>query len=238
MHIVDIHTHILPGIDDGAKDWDVCMKMIERSWNAGVHSIIATPHFLPWEGEHDPLRICRLCEEVQERARKELGIDIKISPGNEIYYHQDMIQNIKNGKALTLAGSRYVLVEFPLDITYQEMFRGIREILDAHYIPIIAHVERYLCLRKPGRIEELTSLGAKMQMNLEAFQGSFLDETSRWSKKCLQRQEIHFLASDMHNLERRPPISENQLEWAVRKLDRGYLKEIAADNSEVLFIIR
>ena len=235
MRIVDIHTHILPGIADGAKDWDTCMKMLEKSWSAGVRKMVATPHFLPWKERQDPLQICRLCEEAQEKAKQELGISMKIVQGNEIYYHQDMIQNIRDGKALTLAGSRYVLVEFPEDISYQELFRGIREILNAHYIPIIAHVERYLCLRKSGRMKEVTEVGALLQMNLEAFQGGLLDDNSRWAKKCLLRQEIHFLASDMHNLDRRPPASKKQLEWAVRKMDRKYLKEVLAVNSEVLF---
>lgn len=235
MRIVDIHTHILPGIDDGAKDWDTCMKMLEKSWSAGVRKVIATPHFLPWKEKQDPLQICRLCLEAQERAKKELGIDIPIYPGNEIFYHVDMLESIKSGKALTLAGSSAVLIEFPVDIPYQLLYRGIKDICEAHYRPVIAHVERYACLRKPGRVEELEEIGAMLQMNVEAFQGGFFDETSRWSKKCLQNHKIQFLASDMHNTGSRPPMSKEQLEWAVKKLKKNYLKEILSGNSRKIY---
>ena len=233
--IVDIHTHILPGIDDGAKNWDVCMQMIQKSWKAGVKRIFATPHFWPWGKNVAPATIYNLCSEAHWRAKKELGIEIPIYPGNEIFYHVDMIESIKSGRALTLAGSSTVLVEFPVDIPYQLFYRGIRDICDAHYLPVIAHMERYLCLRKPGRIEELEEIGAMLQMNVEAFQGGFFDETSRWSKKCLQSQKIHFLASDMHNTGSRPPMSKEQLEWAAKKLKKNYLKEILSGNSRKIY---
>lgn len=231
IRITDIHTHLLPGIDDGAKDWNTCMKMIRKSWRAGVRVIIATPHFLPWEKDQDPLRIYRLCEEAQKKAEEELGINMAIYPGNEIYYHTDMLENIRKKKALTLAGSRYVLIEFPEDVTYEILFRGIRDLVNAHLEPVIAHVERYHCLRKPGRMEELLNMGARFQMNAGAFQGGFLDETSRWSKKVLQKHQIHFVASDMHNTDTRPPLSKNRLEWPTKKLNETYLKEILSKNS-------
>lgn len=229
--IVDIHTHILPGIDDGAKDWDTCMKMLAKSWECGVKRIFATPHYIPWEKHISPKDIYRLCAEAQQRARKELGIDVTIYPGQEIYYHIDMSSNIKKGEALTLAGSRYALVEFATDIPYRVLYCGIKEMCENHFRPIIAHVERYGCLRKPGRIEELHDIGVMLQMNLEALQGGFLDETSRWAKKRLMNREIHFLASDMHNLKSRPPMSKENLEWIRKKLDREYQEELLCSNS-------
>lgn len=234
--IADIHTHILPGIDDGAKDWDVCLNMLARSWENGVRRIFATPHMIPWEKSIDPGEIIKLCERVRTRAKKELGMDMEIYPGQELYYHLDITEKIKKGQALTLAGSRYVLMEFATDISYRVMYRGIKEISEAHYRPVIAHVERYRCLRKPGRIQELKDIGVLLQMNVEAFQGGFFDETSRWAKKCLINRQIDFLASDMHNLKERPPMSRKALEWAEKKLDAQYLKEILCTNCEKILI--
>lgn len=231
MEIVDIHTHVLPGIDDGAKDWDTCLNMIAKSWEAGVRKIFATPHLVPWEKSADPATVRQLCEETRIRVKKELGIAMYIYPGQEIYYHIDITKKLKEGQALTLGGSRYVLVEFATDIPYRVLYRGIKEICEAHFRPLIAHVERYECMRKPGRIQELEDIGVTFQMNVEAFQGGLLDETSRWAKKCLTNRRIHFLASDMHNLRNRPPMSESRLEWAKRKLDGEYLEEILCMNS-------
>lgn len=234
--IVDIHTHILPGIDDGAKDWDTCLRMIAQSWEAGVRRIFATPHRVPWEQPIASGRIEKLCQEAHERASKELGVDMEIYPGQELYYHIDITEDIKKGNALTLAGSRYVLVEFATDIPYRVLYRGIKELCEAHFRPIIAHVERYGCLRKPGRLQETADIGVMLQMNVEAFQGGFLDETSRWAKKCLMNHQIDFLASDMHNLKDRPPVSQRSLEWVQKKLDGEYLKEILRINSEKICI--
>lgn len=230
-NITDIHTHILPGIDDGAKDWDVCLQMLSKSWETGVKRVIATPHLIPWKEPIAPERIRELCVEAQNRATKELGIDIEIYTGQELYYHLDITDKLKKGQALTLAGSRYVLLEFAEDISYQVLYRGIKELLEAHFKPIIAHVERYRCLRKPGRLQEIRNLGALLQMNVEAFQGGILDETARWAKKCLMDREISFLASDMHNVKSRPPISDSTLQWARRKLDEEYFEEILCTNS-------
>lgn len=229
--LYDIHSHLLPGIDDGAKDWDICMRMIEKSWNSGVRQIIATPHYLPWETEQKPGQIAQLCREAEKRAEEELGREVKILPGQEIYFHIDMAEKLDRGEILTLAGSRYVLVEFATDVPFSVLYQGVNRLRMAQYQPVIAHVERYACLRKQGRLQEAAHAGALFQMNLEAFQGGFLDETSRWSRRQLLNRQIDFLASDMHNLTSRPPVSGEMLVWMEKKLDEGYQRELLSSNA-------
>lgn len=228
----DIHTHILPGIDDGARDWDMCLEMIDRAWDGGIRQIIATPHYLPWQKKKtNPLQIVRLCGEVQQRVRAELGYEIKIYPGQEIYYHVDMIEEIRRGEILTMAGTRHILVEFPIDISAQQLKQAVRHICESRYIPILAHIERYECLRINETLEEAAELGALFQINIKSLQGGMLNQTTRWCKHQLQERKIDFLASDMHNLSSRPPTSYEMLDWVGKKLDREYQREILLRNA-------
>lgn len=228
----DIHTHILPGIDDGARDWDMCLEMIDRAWDGGIRRIIATPHYLPWQKKKtNPLQIVRLCGEVQQRVRAELGYEIKIYPGQEIYYHVNMVEEIRRGEILTMAGTRHILVEFPIDISAQQLKQAVRHICESRYIPILAHIERYECLRTNETLEEAAELGAQFQINIKSLQGGMLNQTTRWCKHQLQERKIDFLASDMHNLSSRPPTSYEMLDWVGKKLDREYQRDILLRNA-------
>lgn len=232
---VDIHTHVLPGIDDGARDWDTCLQMLVKSAEFGVNRIIATPHYLPWHQNIKPEEICRLCHEAEEQIQRKHGICMDIYPGNEIYYSLEVVERLKQGDVLTLAGSRYVLVEFSVSCSYQTICRAVKEFRDAGYIPIIAHVERYSCMRELSQLQDIKQMGAMLQMNIEAFQNGWFDSQSRWAKKCLSNKMIDFLASDMHSLRRRPPMSKEQIEWVQNKLDFTYRKAILYKNAEKIF---
>lgn len=224
--VVDIHTHILPGIDDGAKNWDMCLKMINKSWDFGVRKIIATPHYIPWRREIPVRKIQELCREAEEKAKRELGKPMKIYPGNELYYHLELIDKLNEGKVLTLADSRYILVEFDIDVPYRELYQGLSRLRMEQYHPIVAHVERYRCLRKPGRLEEVKRTGALFQMNQKAFQKGLLDETGRWSRQRLKQGEIDFIASDMHNLTSREPFDEKNMSWLYKKMPKKSLHRL------------
>lgn len=232
MKKIDIHTHILPGVDDGAKDWEVCLEMLARSARLGVDAIIATPHYLPWKQKVSAKEIENLCIEAKKKLVKKHGITMDIYPGNEIYYNVDAIQDLKAGKSLSLAGSRYVLVEFQQGSPYQSFCRAVKEFRDAGYIPIFAHVERCDCLRNVEKMQELREMGALFQMNVEAFQGSFWDKDSRWAKKCLRNRNVDFLATDMHDMNRRPPMMGEELRWVQKNLEPEYQKQLLYGNAQ------
>lgn len=240
MEIADIHTHILPGVDDGARDWEACMQMLDRSAACGVRRIIATPHYLPWKRNADRSTIERLCAEAEERFHDRSGITMQIFPGNEIWYHAEVPDNLKSGKICTLAGSRYVLVEFSTGESYTTICRAVQSLREAGYIPILAHVERYESLRKPGRLKELRSLGACLQMNVEVLQLGRFSSIGRWVGRILREERageeiIQFLASDMHNMSSRPPLSLQQLKRAEKALEREYLQKLLHKNSNRIF---
>ena len=230
--MIDIHSHVLPGIDDGAKDWDTCLEMLKRSAECGVKTVIATPHYLPWKQNSSPKEIESLCSQAEKKLLEKHGIAMDIHYGNEIYYTLDVIQNLREGKILTLAGSKYVLVEFEPRSSYQVVCRAVKEFRDSGYIPIIAHMERYECLRQSSKLQEVKEMGALLQMNKEALQGGFFDQESRRAKKYLLEGIIDFLASDMHSLGRRSPFKEEELQWVQKRLNLKYQKALLYRNAE------
>lgn len=137
--VIDVHAHILPGIDDGSRDWDESRRLLEESYRQGIRYIIATPHY---SRRGLPSDIYDLSEKLKEEARK-IAPDFQIGLGQETYYHEGLIENLKNGRALTLDGSQYVLVEFEPQVPYMKMYQAVRKLTMARYIPIIAHVEEH-----------------------------------------------------------------------------------------------
>lgn len=232
MMIIDMHTHILPRLDDGARNWDDCLQMLLKSVECGVQKIIATPHYSPWDRRATAEEISQLCREAESRLKAKYDIDVELYPGHEIYYRIGIMDELKAGKVLTLAGSRYVLVEFDPDTPYQVIYHAIREFAVGGYIPIVAHVERYRCLRKVDKLESLKDGGALLQMNIGVLQGKILNAESRWAKMCLRKEMIDFLASDMHNTGSRAPLSSEKLNWVRDELRLEYQQKILCGNSQ------
>ncbi len=224
--ICDIHSHILPGIDDGSRNWDMTLQMIQQSWDAGVRTMIATPHYLPWRDRLKKETVLYLAEEAQRKVDTELGIDMKILPGEELYYHSDLLAELSEGKALTMAGSRYVLVEFGEQSPYSEIRMAAQKFQRSPWKLIIAHVERYSALRKKEHFEEILTMNVELQSNAEEMKRGFLDPTKRWLKKRYGAKEITYIGSDAHDPSKRPPISEDDLKWFRENLDDNYRKDL------------
>ena len=230
LQITDMHCHVLPGIDDGAKDWDMSLEMMRRSWEAGVRTLIATPHYLPWRHTIIAGKVPELCREASARAEKELGISLPVWPGQELYYHRDILHDLESGRALSLAGSRYVLVEFDEQIPWRELQTAAEQFSRSRWQMIIAHVERFSALRDPAHLQEVLELGVQLQSNAEEMTHGFLNGTTRWLKKRYAAQEILYLGSDMHNLDSRPPISRSALQWTDR-LENDYRNSLLHGNA-------
>lgn len=228
---IDIHAHVLPGIDDGAKDWDACMRMLMQSAACGVEHIIATPHCVPWEKGASVETIQKLCKQAEMQLKEIHGTEIHIYPGHEVYYNVEVLQKLQQGGALTLAGTRYVLVEFKPSAPYQELLRAAREFGDAGYIPIYAHVERYRCLTDMDKVYSLKRLGVLFQMNIEGFQGGLFDKMSKRARTYLKHGVIDFLASDMHSARWDSMMTGENLQWLQKRLTPKYRQELLCENA-------
>ena len=210
--LIDIHAHILPGIDDGARDWEETRQLLKASWEQGVRHIIATPHF---SRRMDVEKLNGLRDRVVRMAQEE-GLGLEISLGQELRYFEELPLYLEQGRALTLAESRYALVEFKPNDSYQAIRRAVHGLVQAGYIPVLAHVERYRCVREKGRAVELVQSGACLQINAESLLGGLFNRTCAWCLKEIRENRIHFAASDMHRIDTRPP----RLEEAFKKLSK------------------
>ena len=144
LEMIDIHAHILPGIDDGARNWEETGHLLEAAWAQGVRHIIATPHF---SRKTDMEQLRQLKAGVRELAHRK-GLELEISLGQELRYFEELPLYLEQGRALTLAESRYALVEFKPGDGFQTIRRAVRELVQSGFIPVLAHAERYLCFVK------------------------------------------------------------------------------------------
>lgn len=171
MDLIDIHSHILPGVDDGAKSLEESLAMLRIAKENAICTIIVTPHNKP--GRHN-VHIPSMnvyIKQLQEQMNR-IGLSIELIGGNELYYRMELAQELHGGVARTMADSRYVLVEFgPMD-DYDYLRNGVYDLLSEGYFPIIAHVERYQCLSGHlDRIVDLSGMGAYIQVNAGSVMG-------------------------------------------------------------------
>ena len=229
--IIDTHSHILPGLDDGASDMRESICLLRQARQQGIRSVIATPHYSGRFPNICPDRIRLLCREVQEQAQAELKAEIRIWPGQEIMYSEEAVSLLDKGDLLTIADTRYVLIEFLSAVPYSYIFRAVKELTLAGYRPILAHAERYEALREEGRLEELKKQGACVQLNFRPIGGKWYHETTRWCRKILRDGLADFLGTDMHNTGGRRPETEKAVRWLDKSLDARYTAGLLRDNA-------
>ena len=229
--IVDMHSHILPGLDDGAADIKESLQMLQQAWRQGITEVVATPHYSYRYQNICPDRIRSLCGEVQQYAQKKLHIDIHIIPGQEILYSEESVKLLEEGKLLSIGGGRHVLIEFLPNASYAYIFRAVKNLICSGYYPILAHAERYQALREEGRLEELKKQGACVQRNFRPAGGKSHQGTARWCRKILRRGLADFLGTDMHNTEGRGPETERAVRWMEKELSSSYIEAVLKRNA-------
>lgn len=232
MRIIDVHSHVLSEIDDGSSSEKESLQMLKMAEKQGVTSIIVTPHYsMEFKNTNSEL-IRQKCRNLEQKLLQKTGKGIRLYPGQEIFYSEEVISLLDKGKLLTLADSPYVLVEFHPAAPYSYIFASIRNLVYAKYSPIIAHVERYSVLRKKGRLEELLEIGAELQMNYRRIEGKWYQETTRWCRAMLKAKNIQYLGTDMHNKKERRPEILGAEAWMKKHLEASYIKAITYKNAK------
>lgn len=234
MFYFDIHSHILPGVDDGAKNWEVTKEMLQMAYNQGIQRMFATSHSYPNRPQKSSEELRKLTKEVEELA-KEIGQDFQIFTGNEVLYRESIPEELEKGNILTLADSQYVLVEFLPEEHYTRILHGVRRLVEYGYCPVIAHIERVRAFNgKKERIEEIVKSGAYLQVNAESLMGGMFDKKKRFLEKMIAESLIHFIGSDCHNTDSRPPIMEAAIKKLRKKVPKDSLEKILYENPKKL----
>lgn len=225
----DIHTHIVPGVDDGSKNIGESLEMIKQMREQGVMTIIATPHYPDSKSEKIKDSFNELKKNVNEKYP-----DMRIYLGNEILNGSGIIDDLKSGKVLTLAESRYVLVEFLPGDSQKKIYSSLRQYIMNGYIPVIAHIERYESAYKDfDFLDEVINMGAYIQMNTESLTGKIFDRRAAHCRKLLVNGYVHLLGSDCHGTKVRKPFMKS----AFSKLSADFIesdraKKILFENPE------
>lgn len=231
MQIIDVHCHVLPGIDDGAVSLDMSSAMLDKAYRQGVRAVIATPHS-SMRHRSDVDKIRKLCQTVGKAFSEKLGETFYVFPGQEVFCRDSLFEELDEGKILTLAESSYVLVEFLPEAPYSMIRDTARRFHGSGYRMILAHAERYSQLRNEEHMEELVHQGVFIQLNAHTISGKWYDKSTRWCRKMLQYEWVHFLASDMHNMDNRSPQYLAAVEWMDKHLEHEYVQNVCWKNAE------
>jgi len=214
--MIDFHSHIIYGVDDGAKDMQMSIYMLKEAKKAGFTDIFLTPHYLRDDYIKDKEEISPIIQKIQEKVQEE-EININLYQANEIYIIDDMVDLINNGTISTINNSRYVLFELPMATESLNMKKVIYSLLENGNIPVIAHPERYVYVQKnPNRLLEWIEDGVLLQMNMGSIIGQYGKEAQKTAKKLLAANMICFLGTDTH----RPNGIYRKMEQIKRELNK------------------
>ncbi|MBR2528479.1 MAG: protein tyrosine phosphatase [Blautia sp.] len=231
--ITDMHCHILPGLDDGSLSMEETLATLHSAEKQNITRMIVTPHFHPERYIVEAPQIYEGLEAVRKACDAE-GIHIQLFPGQECYYYSGLVSHLDEGKALTLCGTRFVLVEFDPGVSYSYLKNGIQTLRQNGYVPIIAHFERYECLLDDNHLNELKSQQYLLQMNYDLLliRGGLLGD-SRW-QKLLKKGYVDFLGSDCHGTHFRPLHVDKAVHWMEKKVEPELVKRMLQRNFDRL----
>lgn len=228
--MIDLHCHILPGIDDGAADLSVSLEMARASVDCGVSVVACTPHILPGLYHNTGPQIRQAVTDLQS-ALEEEGIPLRLVTGADVHMVSDFVAGLKSGRLLTLAESRYVLVEPPHHVAPVRLEDLFFQLLVAGYVPVLTHPERLKWIsERYDTIRRLVRAGVWMQVTAGSLAGDFGKHARYWSERMLSEGCVHILATDAHDMRRRPPNLARGREFAA--------KFVGEDEAEHLVVTR
>jgi protein-tyrosine phosphatase len=214
--MIDLHCHILPGLDDGSPTVDDSLRMASAFVEDGVSVVACTPHILPGLYQNTGPHIRRAVAHLQ-RQIDDKSIPLRLVTGADNHVTPDFVQELCHGHLLSLADSRYVLVEPPHHVVPPRLKELFFDLIVAGYVPILTHPERLRWINSHYEsIRQLVQAGAWLQLTAGSLSGAFGKNARYWSERMLADGVIHILATDAHDLTRRPPNLSEGREIAAR----------------------
>jgi protein-tyrosine phosphatase len=216
--MIDLHCHLLPGIDDGAPDLRVSLAMARAAVADGIRVTACTPHIYPGLYENERAGIVAAVAELQQVLRQE-GIDLTLVAGADTHLAPDLLASLRAGRIPTLNHSRYLLLEPPHHVAPPRFDEAVFQLLAAGSVPVITHPERLTWIE--GNYEmfaRLVKAGAWLQVTAGALTGRFGKRPKYWGERLLDDRLVHILATDSHHHERRPPLLAEGRDAAATRL--------------------
>lgn len=225
--------HIVPGIDDGAVNMQMSLEMLELAYNQGARHIFCTSH----NGycEEDTYRYLAQLKMLQVCASSRFP-EVELHSGCELLcsdtYIEDILYGLKKGVFLPLGKSKCVLTELYTDVMEQEAINIVDALVADGWTPILAHFERYPNLFNGDIINSLIAKGCMIQINAFSLQNEKDEGCRNRARKLLANKQAHFIGSDAHRIEHRPPCISKGIQYLIDNVDSEYAKEICSGNSE------
>ena len=221
--MIDLHCHLLPGIDDGAPDLETALAMARIAVADGIEVIACTPHIYPGLYENNGPAIRQAVAELQRRL-VEADIPLQLTYGADTHIARDLEDGLRSGRVPSLHGSRYFLLEPPHHVAPPRLGEIVFNLLVAGYVPVITHPERLSWIEDHyGTFVELVRKGAWLQVTSGSLTGRFGPTAQYWGERLLDEGWVHILATDSHSAKRRPPL----LAEGQRAAERWVSKEEA-----------
>jgi protein-tyrosine phosphatase len=232
--MIDIHSHILPGIDDGADTIETTIEMLKVVQADGIKTIFATPHYYRGHFDNDYKQVKKYVNEIRNWiSLSNSDIQIEILPGQEVFISNYTLMLYKEGIIGTLNNTRYMLVELPFDNLDNTTLDVLYELRLLGVIPIIAHPERYsYIIEKPSSINQLISEGCLFQINSGNILGGINKQAKRTADILIKHGICDFIASDVHRIGNR--YSRVYSAYEKVKKDNSKLGKSLMDNMQKL----
>lgn len=240
--MIDLHCHILPGIDDGAPDLAVSLAMARCAVLDGIRVTACTPHIYPGLYENNRDGIAAAVAELQVKLR-EADIDLELVIGADTHLAPDLLGAIREGRVPTLNHSRYLLLEPPHHSVPPRFEESVFQLRAAGIVPVITHPERLSWIEEHySTFERMARGGAWMQITSGSLTGRFGKRPKYWGERMLDEGLVHLLATDSHHIDRRPPllgegrdaaarrVGEEEAWHLVRTRPRGILDDVPAES--------
>lgn len=218
--MIDLHCHILPGLDDGAPDLATSLEMARAFVADGVSVVVCTPHILPGLYHNTADGIRAAVTELQAVLDRE-GIPLRLLPGADNHIAPDCAAQLRNGQMLAIADTRYVLIEPPHHVVPQRMEAVFFDLQVAGYVPILTHPERLRWIDSQyDLIRRLADAGVWIQITAGSLAGSFGSRAQYWAERMLDEGYAHILATDAHDVRIRKPDLSRGWDLAARRIGK------------------
>ena len=198
MKICDLHTHVLPGVDDGAQTMEYALEMLGNAVASDVTAVVVTPHCNGRFGDGNFLDLGLKSRFLQLKTAAQ-DIPVQLMLGAEARVNDKLLPNLKQGRIPTLNGSRYVLTEFSSSTAAADFIPALQGILDLGYVPLVAHPERYSAvIHAPGIVGDWLDLGCHLQLTGASITGQYGQAVSKTAAFLLRHDLVACVASDAH----------------------------------------
>jgi protein-tyrosine phosphatase len=219
--MIDLHSHILPGIDDGSRSLDMSLDMARMAVDSGITTMACTPHIYPGLYMNDTAGIIAARDALQ-RELDDQGIPLKLTTGADVHLVPGLLDGLRGGIVPSLHGTRYLLLEPSHHVAPPRFQESVFQLVAAGYVPVITHPERLTWVEDNYAVfGDLVRQGAWMQVTAGALTGVFGARAKYWGERFLADGLTHIIASDCHSSGRRSPVAmEKAAEIAQRMLGK------------------